>query len=91
MSVQSNTLGRRLDVYLDLYNSLEGESTAKLEIKERDVVVDSFDTNCVNTMPLVMERTYVSGKVLRSAAAMVVIDLLRSVIEGTNNVEQPCL
>ena len=88
MSVQSNTLGRRLDVDLDLYSSLEGESTAKLEIEELDVVVDSFDAGCVNTRPLAMEdRTYVSGKVLRSAAAIVVIDLRRSVIEGRNNVE----
>ena len=88
MSIQSNTLGHRLDVDLDLYNPLKGEGTAKLEIKELDFVVDSFDPGCVNARPLAMEnRTYVSGKMLRSALAMVVIYLRRSVIGGTDNVE----
>lgn len=88
ISVQSYTLGHRLDVDLDLYDSLEGESTAKLEAEELDIVVDSFDAVCVNTRPrAVKDRTYVSGKVLRSAAAMVVIGLRRSVMEGRDDVE----
>lgn len=88
MSVQSNVLGRRLDADLDLYDSLEGESTAKLEVEELDIIVDSFDADCVNTRPLAMkDRPYVSGKVLRSAAAMVLIDLRRIVFEGKDKLE----
>ena len=76
VSVQSNTLGRRLNVDLDLYNPLEAKCTAKLKVEELDVVVDSFHASSVNLKSLAMEdRTYVSGKILRSAVAMVMIDL----------------
>ena len=76
VSVQSNTLGRRLDVDLDLYNPLEAKCTAKLKVEELDVIVDSFDAISVNTRcPAMEDRTYVSGKILRSAVAMVMIDL----------------
>lgn len=88
MSVQSNTLGRRFDIDLDLYDPLEAKSTAKLKVEELDVVVDSFDTDIVNKKPVPMQdRTYVSGKMLRSAAAIVVIDLRRSVVVGKNEFE----
>ena len=60
MSIQGNTLGRRLDVDLDLYDSLEAKSTTKLKIKELDVVINSLDTEVVNerTLPWRTERTY---------------------------------
>lgn len=89
MSVQSNTLGRRLNLDLDLYNPLEAKSTAKLKVEEPNVVIDSLDANFVNRRPLAMEdKTYVSGKMFRSAAAMVVVDLRRSVIEGKDDFKQ---
>lgn len=78
MSVQSNTIGRRLDIDLDLYNALEAKRTAELQVEELDVVVNSFDADLINTRPLAIEdRTYVSGKMLRSEAAMVITDLRR--------------
>ena len=60
MSIESNTLGRRLDVDLDLYNSLEAERTTKLKIEELDVVIDSLDADVVSERILqwMAERTY---------------------------------
>lgn len=88
MSVQGNTLGRRFDVDLNLYDPLEAKSAAKLKVEELDVVVDCFDTEFVNIRSLAMQdRTYVSGKMLRSAEAMVVTDLRRSVIVGKEDFE----
>ena len=48
MCIQGDTLSRRLDVDLDLYDPLETESTTKLKIKELDVVINSLDTDGIN-------------------------------------------
>ena len=60
MSIESNTLGRRLNVDLDLYNSLEAERTTKLKIEELDVVIDSLDADVVSERILqwTTEHTY---------------------------------
>lgn len=60
ISIQGNSLGRRLDIDLDLYDPLEAKSTTKLKIEELDVVIDSLDTEVVNerTLPWMTERTY---------------------------------
>lgn len=81
MSVQSNNRGRGFDVDSDLYNPLEAESTAQFKVEELDIVVDSFNAGLVNTRTRAVEdRTDVSGKMLRSTTAMVLVDLRRSVI-----------
>lgn len=86
MSIQSNTLSRRLDVDLDLDNPLKAKSTAKLKVEQLNVVIDCSDAGFVNTRPRAIgDRTYVSGKMLRFAAAMVLIDLRRSSIEGKDD------
>ena len=88
MSVETNTLGRRFDIGLNLYDPLEAKITAKLKVEELDVVVDSSDTDIVNKKPLAMQdRTYVSGKMFRSAVAIVVTDLRRSVVVGREEFE----
>ncbi len=48
MRVQGNTLSGRLDVDMDLYSPLEAKSTTELKVEELDVVIDSFDANCIN-------------------------------------------
>ena len=63
MSIQSNTLGCRLDLDLDLYDPFEAKSTTKLKIKELDIVVDSLDTGSVKKGILEwrIEHTYQAG------------------------------
>ena len=88
VSVQSDAFGCRLDVDLDFHDPLKAKSTAKLEVEELDVIVDGFNTGSVNTRPLVTNnRTYVLGKIFRSAAAMVVIGRGRSLIEAIDDFE----
>lgn len=92
MSVQSNTLSRRLDIDLDLHNPLKAKSTAKLKVEQLNVVVDCIDPDLVNIRALALQnKTYVSDKILRSAAAMVVIALRRSLIEAKDDFENPRL
>lgn len=89
MSVQCNTPGRRLDVDLDLHNALEAKGTAKLKVEQLNVVVDCLDAGFVNIRSLgVGHRTYASGKMFRSAAAIVVTNLRRRAIEGKDGLEQ---
>ena len=86
VSVQSDAFGCRLDVDLDFHDALKAKSTAKLEVEELDVIVDGFNTGSVNSRPLVTDdRTYVSGKIFRSAAAMVVMGRGRSLIEAIDD------
>ena len=86
VSVQSDAFGCRLDVDLDFDNPLKAKRTAKLEVEELDVIVDGFNTGSVNIRPLVTDdRTYVSGRMFRSAAAMVVMRRGRSLIEATDD------
>ena len=88
VSVQSDTFGCRLDVDLDFHDPLKAKSTAELEVEELDVIIDGFNTGYVNTRPLVMnDRTYVSGKIFRSAAAMVVTGRCRSLMEEIDDFE----
>lgn len=88
VSVQSDAFGCRLDVDLDFHNPLKAKSPAKLKVEELDVIIDGFDTGSVNTRPLVTSnRTYVSGKIFRSAAAMVVMGRGRSLIEAIDDFE----
>lgn len=51
MSVQSNTLGCRLDVDLDPHDPLKAKGTAKFKVEELDIVIDSFDAESVNLRP----------------------------------------
>ena len=86
VSVQSDAFGCRLDVDLDFHNPLKAKSTAKLKVEELDVIVDGFDTGSVNIRPLVTDdRTYVSGKIFRSAVAMVVTGRGRRLIEAIDD------
>ena len=88
VSVQSDAFGCRLDVDLDFHDPLKAKSTAKLEVEELDVIIDGFDTDTVNTRSLVTnDRTYVSGKIFRSAAAMMVIGGCRSLMEEIDEFE----
>ena len=88
VSVQSDAFGCRLDVDLDFHNPLKAKSLAKLKVEELDVIIDGFDTGSVNTRPLVTsDRTYVSGKIFRSAAAMVVMGRGRSLVEAIDDFE----
>ena len=88
VSVQSDALGCRLDVDLDFHDPLKAESTPKLEVEEPDVIVDGFNTGSVNNRPLVTnDRTYVSGKIFRSAAAMVGMGRGRRLIEAIDDFE----
>ena len=90
MSVQNDTLGRRLDVDLDLHKPLKAKSTAKLQVEQLNVVVYCLDADLVNLGSLSTGfGAYVSGKMFRSAAAIVVTDLRRSAIrvEGKGDFE----
>lgn len=71
---------------------MEAKSTPKLKVEKLKVVVDSFDADSVKTRsPAMEDRTYVSGKMLRSATAMAVTNLRRSVVEGKVDFEKPGL
>ena len=45
MRIESDSLSRRLDADLNLDNPLKAESTTKLQVKELDIIIHSFDAD----------------------------------------------